>query len=103
MPTEPVLYQKGCLEKHLVLLTGKDNVPLHLILMTATNPCLSSSIAPCHFPKKGNSCNGHHSISKRAQDMTVPFIIQVHDPAVIMKYTPLLYVLLLPENGDTSL
>lgn len=103
MPTESVLYQKGYLEKPLVLLTGKDNMPLHLILMTARSSCFSSSIAPCHFPKKGNSCNGHHSISKGAQDKTVPFMIQVHDPAVIMKYTPLLYVLLLLENGDTYL
>lgn len=46
------------------------------------------------LPKKGNSCNGHHSTSKGAQDVTVPFIAQVHDPTVVRKYK-LLYVLLL--------
>lgn len=86
-----------------MLITGRDNVLLHLILMTARNCCLSSSIALCQFPKKGRSCNGHHSISKGAQDMTVPFIIQVQDPTVVMKYTTSLYVLLLLESGDTYL
>lgn len=95
MPLEPGLFQKGCLEKPLVLVTDRDIVPLHLILITARNSCLSRSITLCNFPKKGNSFNGHSSISEGAQDMTVPFIIQVHDPAVVMKYTTLLYVLLL--------
>lgn len=85
MPTGSVLYQKGCLEKPLVLITGRDNVPLHLILMTGRNFCMSSSLTLCYFPKKRNSCNGHHSISKEAQDMTVSFVIQVHDPTVVMK------------------
>ena len=78
-------------------------MPLRLVLMTARKPCLSSSIALCHFPREGNSINGHHSTSKGAPDMTVPFIIQVHDPTVVMKYTALLYVLLLLDSGDIYL
>lgn len=56
MPLELGLYQKGCLKKKpLVLMTDRDIVSLHLILITARNSCLSSSITLCHFPKKGNS------------------------------------------------
>lgn len=51
MPIELVLYRKGCLDKLLVHTTGRQNVPLQLILMTARNLCLTSlTIVP--FQKK---------------------------------------------------
>lgn len=52
MPIEPVLYHKGCLEKPLVLITGRDNVLLHLIWMIARNPCLSNFNCSLSLSKK---------------------------------------------------